>query len=210
MARATAIRAARHRMGKMHFRKLLPLGACLAPLWLAACQEGGFEASVPSRMAPGVPIAVESVEGPPAELQTALTNAVAKAAAAHEVTMVDDGAAARFHLRGYLTPSTGDDGRTTLAYVWDVFDTANQRAQRVTGTEEVAVDPSDPWSGVDERRLQRIANKSMDGIADFLASAGTAAPPVLTAKLSPRTATGGAAIGKAIGAGKPLGYAPTE
>jgi hypothetical protein len=96
-----------------------------------------------------------------------------------------------------------------------VFDSANRRAQRVTGVEPVSGDLSDPWSGLDDRQLQRIASKSMDGIADFLADAGTAAPPVLTAKLSPRAVTRGAAAGAAAGAGagsngKPLGFAPTE
>jgi hypothetical protein len=193
---------------------LLPI-ACLAPLLLASCQDMGLDASVPARMAPGVPIAVETLEGAPAEVQTALAAAFNKSAADHQVTVVDDAKAARFHLKGYLTAYAADDGNTALAYVWDVFDGANRRAQRVTGVEEVAGTPADPWSRVDERTLQRIAGKSMDGIADFLADAGAAPPPVVTAKLSPRAVTGGAAAGAAAGAGagadgKPLGFAPTE
>jgi hypothetical protein len=209
------LRAAGRGMGMAHIAKLLALAACLAPLWLGACQEVGFDASVPSRMAPGVPIIVETVEGAPAEVQTALSGAIAKAAAAHQVTVVDDNAAARFHLRGYLTAYAADDGKTALAYVWDVFDNANRRTQRVTGVEEMAANPSDPWSGIDDRELQRIAMKSMDGIADFLADAGNSAPPVMTAKLSPRAVTNGGAAGAAAGSGagaggKPLGFAPTQ
>ena len=207
------IRAGRRGMGIGFFLKYLPVAACLAPLALAACQDVGFEASVPSRMAPGVPIIVETIEGPPAEVQTALAGAIARAAAAHQVTVVDDGASARFHLRGYLTAGAADNGKTALTYVWDVFDSANRRAQRVTGVEVMAADPADPWSNVDDRGLQRIASKSMDGIADFLADAGTSSPPVVTAKLTPRGVTGGAAAGAAAGAGpsgKPLGFAPAE
>jgi hypothetical protein len=197
-----------------YLAKLLPI-ACLAPFWLGGCQEVGFEASVPSRMAPGVPIMLETVEGPPAEVQTALGGAIAKAAAAHQVTVVDDNAAARFHLRGYLTAYAAEDGKTALAYVWDVFDKANHRAQRVNGVDVMAANPADPWSGIDDRELQRIATKSMDGIADFLADAGNATPPVAAAKLSSRAVTSGAAAGAAAGAGagpngKPLGFAPTE
>jgi hypothetical protein len=197
----------------MHSRKFAPILACLAPLWLASCQEVGFEAAVPARMAPGVPIMVETVEGPPAEIQSALTAAFAQAAASHQVAMVDDPQAARFRLRGYLTAYAADDGKTAISYVWDLFDAANRRAQRVTGVEEVAGDPADPWSRLDDRELQRIAGKSMDGIADFLADAGTAAPPITTAKLSPRAVSHGARAGAAAGAGasgKPLGYAPVE
>jgi hypothetical protein len=209
------LRAARRGVGMAYFTKLLPMAACLAPFWLGACQEVGFDASVPPRMAPGVPIIIETVEGPPAEVQTALSGAIARAAAAHQVMVVDDNAAARFHLRGYLTAYAADDGKTALAYVWDVFDNTNHRAQRVIGVEEMAANPADPWSGIDDRELQRIATKSMDGIADFLADAGNSAPPVMTAKLSPRSVTSGAAAGAAAGAGagpsgKPLGFAPTE
>jgi hypothetical protein len=213
MRSVTADPATRRGVDLGHLLRCLTIAA--ASIVLGGCQEVGFEASVPSRMAPGVPIVVESVEGPPAEVQTALTSAIAKAAAAHQVTVVDDGAAARFHVKGYLTAYAADDGKTALAYVWDVFDGANRRAQRVTGSEEMATNPADPWSGIDDRELQRIAAKSMDGIADFLADAGTASPPVMTAKLSPRAVTNGAGAGAAAGSGagasgKPLGFAPTE
>jgi hypothetical protein len=214
MRHAATLRAKRRELGILPVLKTLPL-ACLAPLLLGACQDMGMEASVPSRMAPGVPITVETLEGAPAEVQTALTAAFTKAAADHQVAVVDDAQGARFHLKGYLTAYTADDGKTALSYVWDVFDGANRRAQRVTGVEEVAGAPADPWSRVDDRTLQRIAGKSMDGIADFLAKAGTAASPVVTAKLSPRAVTGGAAAGAAAGSGtdasgKPLGFAPLE
>jgi hypothetical protein len=195
----------------VHSVKIAWIAACFVPLALGACQEVGFEASVPSRMAPGIPIAVETVEGPPAEVQSAFTAALAKAAANHQVSLVDEGQTPRFRLKGYLTAYAVEDGKTALAYVWDVFDGANRRAQRVTGVEEVAGDASDPWSRIDDKALQRIAGKSMDGIADFLADAGTAAPSVVTAKLSPRAITGGGAAGAAVGAGgTPLGFAPTE
>lgn len=214
MNSVATLRARRRELGILPILKLLSV-ACVGPLLLGACQDMGMEASVPSRMAPGVPIAVETLEGAPAEVQTAFTTALNKAAADHQVSVVDDARSARFRLKGYLTAYAADDGNTALSYVWDVFDGANRRAQRVTGVEEVAGTPADPWSRVDDRTLQRIAAKSMDGIADFLANAGTAAPPVVAAKLSPRAVTGGAAAGAAAGAGtdatgKPLGFAPLE
>jgi len=161
-------------------------------------------------MAPGIPIAVAPIEGPPEAVQSAFSDALAQAAASHQVTIADDGQA-RFRIKGYLTADTTEAGKTQLTYVWDVFDAANRRAQRITGSDQAAGDAADPWSHVDAKALQRIAGKSMDGIADFLADAGAGAPAAVTAKLSTRTVTAGAATGAAVGAdGKPLGFAPTE
>jgi hypothetical protein len=211
MRSVAAIRALGRGVGLVHFIRALPIAFGLVPLALGGCQDVGFEASVPSRMAPGIPIAIEAIEGPPDAVQSAFTAAFAQAAANHQVTVVDNGQAPRFRLKGYLTADTAQNGKTTLTYVWDVFDATNRRAQRVTGVEETAGDPSDPWSRVDDKTLQRVAGKSMDGIADFLADAGTGAPSTMTAKLSPRAVTAGAATGAAVGTGgKPLGYAPAE
>ncbi|MFI5012571.1 MAG: hypothetical protein ACHQAY_09500 [Hyphomicrobiales bacterium] len=211
MASVSTVRASSRGMGTSFFIKVLSVATCLTPLALGGCQDVGFEASVPARMAPGVPIAVEAVEGPPDVVQSAFGAAFAQAAANHQVTIVDAGEAARFRLKGYLTADAAQDGNTALTYVWDVFDASNRRAQRVTGVEEMAGDPADPWSHVDDRALQRVAGKSMDGIADFLADAGRNAPPTVAAQLSPRAVTGGAAAGAAVGAtGKPLGYLPTQ
>ena len=183
-------------------------GLCIC---LGGCQDVGFESSVSPRQAPGVPIAVEAIEGPPAEVTGALSAALVQAAADRQVTLVDDKQAPRFRLKGYVTADQAADGKTELAYVWDVFDASNRRAQRVTGTVETAGDPANPWAQLDDKTLKRVAGKSMDGIADFLANAGATSPASVAVKLSPKAVTAGAAVGAAVGAGaKPLGYAASE
>ena len=199
------------RTGGLYLWKALSIAAFIAPFGLGACQDVGFEASVPARMAPGVPIAVEAIEGPPAEVTGALNAALVQAAADHQVALVDDAQAPRFRVKGYVTAGVAPDGKTALAYVWDVFDAANRRAQRVTGSEEMAGDPADPWARLDDKTLKRLAGKSMDGIADFLAGAPTLPAGVATTKLTPRAMTAGAITGAAVGAGsKPLGFAAAE
>ncbi len=70
--------------------------------------------------------------------------------------------------------------------------------------------PADPWARLDDKALKRIAGKSMDGIADFLASAASS-PAAVAAKLTPQAVTAGAVTGAAVGAGaKPLGFAASE
>jgi hypothetical protein len=202
------------RMGELRLTTASSVAAVLAVFGLCAClgacQDVGFEASVPPRVAPGVPIAVEAIEGPPAEVTSALSAALVQAAADHQVSLVDDAQAPRFRVKGYVTAGVAPDGKTELAYVWDVFDASNRRAQRVTGTEEVTGDPADPWARLDDKALKRIAGKSMDGIADFLASAASS-PAAVAAKLTPQAVTAGAVTGAAVGAGaKPIGFAASE
>ena len=212
MASVATVRTHRRGRGAFpHSSRLSIAASDLRRLALAGCQEVGFEASVPPRMAPGIPIAVEAIEGPPAEVTSALNAAFAQAAADHQVTVVDDAQAPRFRLKGYLTASAAQDGKTALAYVWDVFDASNRRAQRVTGTRRWRAIPPNPWSNVDDKALQRLAGKSMDGIADFLASAAGASPASMASQLTPPAVTAGAATGAIVGAGvKPLGFAASE
>jgi hypothetical protein len=196
------------RMGGLRLARALSVAAVFG---VAACQDVGFEASAPPRLAPGVPIAVEAIEGPPAEVTGALNAALVQAAADHQVMLVDDAQTPRFRLKGYVTADQAADGKTELAYVWDVFDASNRRAQRVTGIVETASDPANPWAQLDDKALKRIAGKSMDGIADFLASASTVSSAVVTTRLTSRAVTAGAVTGAAVGAGaKPLGYAVAE
>jgi len=199
------------RMGVSYLTSARSIAAMLLFFGLGACQDVGFEASVPPRLAPGVPIAVEGIEGPPVEVTNALNAALVQAAADHQVTLVDDAQAPRFRVKGYVTAGVAPDGKTALAYVWDVFDASNRRAQRVTGSEETAGDPADPWARLDDKALKRLAGKSMDGIADFLAGAPTLSAAVATTKLTPRAVTTGAATGAAVGASsRPIGYAAAE
>jgi ABC-type transport auxiliary lipoprotein component len=207
MHRETAVRASPCRAPSMLFTILVALAGCGVMLLAGGCQDAGFEASVPSRMAPGVSIAIDAIEGPPEAVQSAFSAALSQAAASHEVTVVDDNQGPRYRLKGYLTASTASDGKTMLAYVWDVFDAANHRAQRVEGAEPAAGGPADLWTRIDDRTLRRVAARSMDAIADFLANASGSAPGVASTPLTPRQVTAGAAVGAA---GKPLGFAATE
>jgi hypothetical protein len=139
---------------------------------LAACQTAGSPV--------GKPIALESIEGAPPAVQTALAGELASAASARQVEIVGNGREARYRVRGYLTAEPTSDGGAALAFVWDVFDAKERRAQRVTGSSPIkAASKKNPWDGLDKEALARLAAKSMDEIATFLsagASPTTAAP----------------------------------
>jgi hypothetical protein len=142
---------------------------------LASCQgAGGFGLSQGSPA--GKPIAFESIEGPPPAVQTALAGELASAASARKVELVGKDAAARYRVRGYLTAQPSADGGTSLTFVWDVFDAQQRRAQRVTGSSPIkSTARKNPWNGLDKEALARLAAKSMDEIASFLAAGAATA-----------------------------------
>ena len=148
---------------------------CALAWGLAACQTAG------SPM--GKPIAFESIEGAPAEVRTALAGELASAASARQVELAGTGSPARYRLRGYLKAEPTADGGTALSFVWDVFDADQRRARRVTGSAPIKAaskknSGKNPWDGLDKEALARLAARSMDEIATFLAAGpGAVAAP---------------------------------
>ncbi len=156
-------------------------GLGLAASGLTACNDLTEAAPRgPRIMAPGIPVAVESISGAPEALQAHFNNALASEASARQVELVDGKEAgkdkARFRIRGYLDAYATDDGKTALAYVWDVFDVQKRRAQRVQGASlRNAAAGDDPWAQMDQGTMARAAADSMNAIAGFLAASGSTA-----------------------------------
>ncbi len=162
----------------MTSRTILALGAVLA---LAGCQTAG-QAVV---SAPGVPVAVESIEGAPQGVSSALQGELASAAEQRRMTLVGAGSDARYRVRGYLSAEPTADGGTEVAFVWDVFDAEKRRAKRVTGAKPIRTAGATPWDGLDRDALRRLAEESLNEIAGFLvADAGPAAGPAPATALS--------------------------
>jgi hypothetical protein len=157
-----------------HFGRLLAVALAAG---LAACQASG---SAMTGSPAGVPIALESIDGPPTRIRTALIGELSNAATDRKVELVGADAQARYRVRGYLSAETAEGGGTKLAYVWDVFDAQNKRARRLTGTSPVSVSYTS-LSTLDKETLARLANSSMDEIAEFLAAA-KAETPIQTAE----------------------------
>lgn len=138
-------------------------------LALAGCQETTQTAARPRVDAPGVPVSVQSISGAPDDVTTSFASLLGEAAAERRMEIVQGDKPARFRVKGYLTAQPTEDGQTSLAFVWDVYDSARQRAQRVQG-ESIGKrsSGSDPWAGIDRTVVARAASDSMDAIAGFL------------------------------------------
>ncbi len=158
-------------------RRLAAIGLVTA---LGACQNS-FSASPE-----GIPVALESIDGAPAPIRTALADELATAATNRKVDLVGASAEARYRVRGYLSTST-EDGETRVAYVWDVFDSQKRRAKRLEGSSPA---PVASISSLDKQALAKLAQASMGEIAEFLSAAKSEAPsaaeaPIQTAEVQP-------------------------
>jgi hypothetical protein len=81
--------------------------------------------------------------------------------------------AAAYRVRGYLAMKTSK-GRSTVAWLWDVYDAEQQRVQRVSGEETRKGKHADGWSAVNNEVVGKIARGSMDQLAAFLTSPAAA------------------------------------
>ena len=166
--------------------------ALMAVLALAGCNEAGplADGRIVKVDAEASPVALLSLDGAPAEVSSRLASALSVQAATHGIRIVPEGGAPRYKLKGYVAASPSEKG-TTITWVWDFFDGARQRTQRLSGIESIP--GSNGWNGVDDAALQRIARGSMDGIALFLSGGSEA----VAAARAPET-------------GKALGFAGPE
>jgi hypothetical protein len=155
-------------------RVSLPRRTCLAALAglaLAACTEtaGDFNPSAaPRARAPGVPVALVSLDGAPETVIARLSSAMAQQAARRDITIVGIDGKPRYQVRGYLAANTSADGRAELSWAFDIFDAQRRRARRFTGQEPLS--SGQGWSGVTDQQVQAVAFKALDEIAEFLAA----------------------------------------
>lgn len=147
-------------------KRFAMMAACAA--LAAGCTDTTQTAQRAPTIAPGVPIAVDSIAGAPDNVRGAFTSALSNEASTRRVEIVDPKTNPRYRVRGYLAAEPTADGQTALAFVWDVFDSQKQRAQRVQGA-TVARSSNGDWSGVDQTTVTKAASDSMDQIAQFLA-----------------------------------------
>ena len=185
-----------------HQFRALALPVLMLGLGVSACTDLSATAVSPPSVrvsAPGVPIAVESITGAPGAVAPGFNAAFVEAANARQIELVGSKAGARYRIKGYLSAEPTEDGKTELTFVWDVFDSTKQRAQRLTGaTVARSGSGSDPWSAVDQAVVTRAASDSMDVIAGFLRDSG-AVGAATAAAAKPSVAAGRAKTAQKAG-----------
>ncbi len=142
--------------------------AALAALLCTACNPQNRPEAANGAMR-GATVAFDSIDGPPpGQFETLVEYLNDEAQTRHMAVLSREGEAA-YRVRGYIAVSVADK-RTTVAWVWDVFDRSEHRALRIRGEDTSKGAQRDAWAAADDHVLRQIARLSMEQLAAFLTS----------------------------------------
>lgn len=153
-------------------------------LALAGCNPDnqGLSAAQPR----GATVAFNSLDGlPPGQFQKIVGN-LNDEAQSRRLAVISREQPSAYRVRGYLAVKV-TKRRTTVSWVWDVFDQSEQRVLRISGEEVAKVRQRDAWAAADDAMLRRIANTSMEQLAAFL-TAPEVAPGTAPSGIEPQVA----------------------
>jgi hypothetical protein len=141
---------------------------------LGGCASGG-PAGGAFAQAGGATVTFESIDGPPPQIFDRMVNLLDSESKLRNVAVVSRDGSASYRIRSYLAAQVSR-GRTTIAWVWDVYDRDQQRALRLSGEEPAGKAGRDAWAAADDVVLRRIAQAGLTGLSGMIN--GTAAPDV--------------------------------
>jgi len=153
--------------------RIAPRATIAAVLLTIACGLGGCAGGAASNsfaMAnnPGGPtIAFESVDGPPPQVFERMVGVLDSESKLRSLSIVSREGAAAYRVRSYLAAEVSH-GRTTIAWVWDVYDQNQQRALRLSGEEPAGKAGRDAWASVDDLVLRKIAQAGLTGLSSMI------------------------------------------
>src|SRR5262249_6295054 len=170
----------------------------LAAMLLAASSAlggcaGGGAASNSYAMAPpgggsGTAGAFESIDGPPPQVFDRMVGVLDSESKLRNLSVVSREGTASYRIRSYLSAQVVR-GKTMIAWVWDVYDSNQQRALRLSGEEPGGKAGRDPWSAADDLVLRRIAQAGFSGVSSMINGAPGDAPGAAPALRGPAVAS---------------------
>jgi hypothetical protein len=177
-------------------RRTAPRAAVAAVLLALACGlggcAGGGAVSGSFAMASsddGPTVAFESIDGPPPQVFDRMVGVLDSESTLRNLAIVSREGTAAFRVRSYLAAQVSH-GRTTVAWVWDVYDRDQQRALRLSGEEPAGKAGRDPWTAADDLILRKIAQAGFSGLSAMINGTGPVeAPPPLPGKRGPAVAS---------------------
>jgi hypothetical protein len=160
---------------------------------LGGCAGGGAASNsfAMASSSGGATVAFESIDGPPPQIFDRMVNLLDSESKLRNLAVVSRDGSASYRIRSYLAAQVSR-GRTTIAWVWDVYDRDQQRALRLSGEEPAGKAGRDAWAAADDVVLRRIAQAGLSGLAGMIN--GTA-PPEAPAAPAPARGRGPAVAG---------------
>ena len=166
----------------------------LAVAWtLGGCASGGA-GSGSFAMASGgggATVTFESIDGPPPQVFDRMVNVLDSESKLRNLQVVSREGSAAYRVRSYLAAQVSR-GRTTIAWVWDVYDRDQQRALRLSGEEPAGKAGRDAWAAADDLVLRKIAQAGLSGLSGMVngtAPVDTPAPAPAPARRGPAVAS---------------------
>jgi hypothetical protein len=166
------------------FRASFASRAAVAALLLAAvCALGGCASSgaasgsfAMAGTGEGPTVAFESIDGPPPQIFERMVDVLDSESKLRNLQIVSREGSASYRVRSYFSAQVSH-GRTTVAWVWDVYDRDQQRTLRLSGEEPAGKAGRDPWTAADDLVLRKIAQAGLSGLSAMVNGTGTDAPP---------------------------------
>jgi hypothetical protein len=122
-------------------------------------------------------VAFESIDGPPPQVFDRMVGVLDSESKLRNLQIVSREGAASYRVRSYLSAQVSR-GRTTIAWVWDVYDRDQQRALRLSGEEPAGKAGRDAWAAADDLVLRKIAQAGLSGLSGMInGTAPSDAPP---------------------------------
>ena len=183
--------------------RMSPRAAVAALLLAMACGLGGCAGVVSSgvpfaQAGNGTTVAFESIDGPPPQVFDRMVSVLDSESKLRNLSIVSREDQASYRVRSYLAAQVSH-GRTTIAWVWDVYDRNQQRALRLSGEEPAGKAGRDAWNAADDLVLRRIAQAGFSGLSSMVNGTAPADEP------SPVSVPG---LRPAVAAAEPASPAP--
>jgi hypothetical protein len=160
----------------------------------------------------GGTVAFESIDGPPPQVFERMVNVLDSESKLRNLQVVSREGAASYRVRSYLAAQVSR-GRTTIAWVWDVYDRDQQRALRLSGEEPAGKAGRDAWAAADDLILRKIAQAGLSGLSGMINGTAPEAPPPAPgpARRGPAVANGPATVSdgftvSSLGSDRALSY----
>ena len=150
---------------------------------LAGCAGGCNGNESFAQASSGPTVTFESVDGPPPQVFDRFVNILNSESQLRNIAIVSRETPAAYRIRSYLAAEVSQ-GRTSIAWVWDVYDRDQHRALRLSGEEPAGKAGRDAWAAADDLVLRKIAQAGLSGLNN--AVNGAAAPDAEPAPSEPR------------------------
>ncbi|MGA8901671.1 hypothetical protein [Bradyrhizobium sp.] len=148
-----------------------------AAIGLGGCAGGAANNSFAmANSSSGPTIAFESIDGPPPQVFDRMVGVLDSESKLRSLSIVSREGTAAYRVRSYLAAEVSH-GRTTIAWVWDVYDQNQQRALRLSGEEPAGKAGRDAWASVDDLVLRKIAQAGLSGLSSMINGAPPADAP---------------------------------